>query len=498
MRVSGRSHAVSQSTVLACLLWCGALQLCVRSAESSSRTQADVSQQFEDELVSSYTAPLTSVATERAARHGIDLQHRLPNGRTVHEQLRGAAAAVLPECVDSLHLRPQFVESLNSSLPAHLPPAPCGRTLRLLFLRQRPEPTPVTEKLQDMGSMLYREYALGGALLRLGHNVTFATLAHLDQLGDLTQYDAIYTCKLFTYEFTRDVLKASGVPLVYDYVDNKVWWTWLSNTSALPYPDIKDRMYLFDLIITGNRFMKAAHELLFPGTSAATVYHQHANYAGFGRKDRSAPVRVVAIHDTNIGKFDAERLLHVKVQEYAEAHGLEVRISGYTGHGWDPQEFATYLTTQDVGDQLGWYMGYSSVDVAVVWPWLDGPAHSCAKPSLRLFFWMSLGVPVIVFPELSYSDWLVQWGYPLVAANEEDVVMWLDRLAADPQLRQNVSQMGLEMAAEASTEAIARQWADTVCEFLDTKQQQHQGGGRSMHASKPSDGARVQRLQRRQ
>lgn len=44
---------------------------------------------------------------------------------------------------------------------------------------------------------------------------------------------------------------------------------------------------------------------------------------------------------------------------------MELRIAGYTGHGWDPQEFKTYLQAQDLADQMGWYMGYSSVDVAV-------------------------------------------------------------------------------------------------------------------------------------
>lgn len=46
-----------------------------------------------------------------------------------------------------------------------------------------------------------------------------------------------------------------------------------------------------------------------------------------------------------------------------------------------------------------------------------------------MMFWLSLGVPVIVYPELSYLDWVVEWGYPLVAWKEDDVVMWLERCA---------------------------------------------------------------------
>lgn len=49
--------------------------------------------------------------------------------------------------------------------------------------------------------------------------------------------------------------------------------------------------------------------------------------------------------------------------------------------------------------QLGWYMGYSAVDAAVVWPVdpLDAELV-CLKPSLRVVFWMSLVRPA---PSLS-------------------------------------------------------------------------------------------------
>ena len=59
-------------------------------------------------------------------------------------------------------------------------------------------------------------------------------------------------------------------------------------------------------------------------------------------------------------------------------------------------------------------MGYSSVDVAVVFREAQDPVFACAKPSSRAAMWWSLSVPVVLYGQLSHIELCLQYGYPLV------------------------------------------------------------------------------------
>ena len=61
------------------------------------------------------------------------------------------------------------------------------------------------------------------------------------------------------------------------------------------------------------------------------------------------------------------------------------------------------------------------MDVAVIWPKAYVQFHICYKPTNRLAHFASLGIPTVVYPFASYIDILVDFGYPLVAENLDDV-----------------------------------------------------------------------------
>lgn len=65
--------------------------------------------------------------------------------------------------------------------------------------------------------------------------------------------------------------------------------------------------------------------------------------------------------------------------------------------------------------------GFSTVDVAVIWPKAYVQFHICYKSTAELAHFASLGIPTIVYPFASYLDVLVDFGYPLVAENLADV-----------------------------------------------------------------------------
>ena len=45
----------------------------------------------------------------------------------------------------------------------------------------------------------------------------------------------------------------------------------------------------------------------------------------------------------------------------------------------------------------------------------------CYKPTSRLAYFASLGIPLVTYPFASYIDILVEFGYPLVAETLEEV-----------------------------------------------------------------------------
>lgn len=132
----------------------------------------------------------------------------------------------------------------------------------------------------------------------------------------------------------------------------------------------------------------------------------------------------------------------------------------------------------------------------------------CYKPTSRLAYFASLGIPLVTYPFASYIDILVEFGYPLVAETLEEVrwrlscrhcrgyrvqlapateasallhdvqkvetgvvpvlqaAVMLDKLLASPQLRQEASEKLLEIAKFLSVDELAEQYEQALCQFL--------------------------------
>jgi hypothetical protein len=252
------------------------------------------------------------------------------------------------------------------------------------------------------------------------------------------------------------MLQNSSVPLIWDHVDE---WDGFPFWDLGKWP-LKEA---FAGVLTAGRVAKVAFDKA--GIPAQVLYHNHANYANFHRADRSPPVRVLALQgDYHSRDSDIFPML----EEYCEKNNLTFRSGHYTGRGWEVQEYAQMLQEglPNYGAQQGWYMGFRSVDVAVLWPKGYTQFHICYKPTSRLAQFASLGIPVVTYPFASYIDVLVEFGYPLVAETLEEASAMLDQLVARPELRQEASAKLLEIARFLSVEELSEQYENALCHFL--------------------------------
>ena len=128
-----------------------------------------------------------------------------------------------------------------------------------------------------------------------------------------------------------------------------------------------------------------------------------------------------------------------------------------------PRLFNSDLT--DVGRQSGFYLGYQDVDIAVVWPPDSSSSFFCVKPAGRPAIWWSLGVPVIMYPNLSYLELISKHGYPLVASSVEDVISLLDQLVICAEFRNLCAEVGLAISEELDVNVVAGQFAGELCEI---------------------------------
>ena len=98
------------------------------------------------------------------------------------------------------------------------------------------------------------------------------------------------------------------------------------------------------------------------------------------------------------------------------------------------------------------------MDVAVIWPKVYVQFHICYKPTNRLAHFASLGIPTVVYPFASYIDILVEFGYPLVAENLDDVSLCSQNL----RLAGRMSTWYLGRVLQCLHEAIGRSRAQML------------------------------------
>jgi len=363
--------------------------------------------------------------------------------------------ATLSRCLHTLNLFKSIKMFHDGVLPPReVLPSCAHRKFRLLFVLEKTSDYYKGRQIQsELASVNIRLFAFAAELAKRGHTALVADVDHLHQV-EIEKLDAIIFVKVLEQGFQQ--LQNTSVPLIWDHVDE---W------DGFPFWDLGtwEHKETFTGVLTAGRVAKVAFDKA--GIPAHVLYHNHANYASFHRPDRTAPVKVIALQGDYHSK-DSD--VFPMLEQYCEERKLTFRSGHYTGRGWEVDEFAASLAqgVPNHGAQLGWYMGFNSVDIAVLWPKGYTQFHICYKPTSRLAQFASLGIPLVTYPFASYIDILVEFGYPLVAETLEEASAMLDHLVASPQLRQEASEKLLEIAKFLSVEELTESYEQALCEFL--------------------------------
>jgi len=88
-------------------------------------------------------------------------------------------------------------------------------------------------------------------------------------------------------------------------------------------------------------------------------------------------------------------------------------------------------------------------------------ANVLYKSASRFLFALSMGIPTIAYPFLSYFDAMVhgQTDYPAMASSEDELFRWLDYLVENKEARVALASKGLKLAERFEPEQIMDIWA---------------------------------------
>ena len=124
----------------------------------------------------------------------------------------------------------------------------------------------------------------------------------------------------------------------------------------------------------------------------------------------------------------------------------------------------------DIYDQNKYHTGIiESIDVAIIWPKDYSNSEIYFKPISRFMYWLSHGIPTIVYPTQSYIEVCKEFGYPLIAENTEEVLKWLEVLVTNTSFRSKMSRLSVEMAEKFSLQKQVQKYSDTFCVMSDSK-----------------------------
>ena len=80
-------------------------------------------------------------------------------------------------------------------------------------------------------------------------------------------------------------------------------------------------------------------------------------------------------------------------------------------------------TQNDIYDQRKYHTGeIDSIDIAIIWPKQFTDSEIYFKPITRFIYWLSHGIPTIVYPTQSYIEIAEDFDYPLVANSTSEVL----------------------------------------------------------------------------
>jgi len=87
-------------------------------------------------------------------------------------------------------------------------------------------------------------------------------------------------------------------------------------------------------------------------------------------------------------------------------------------------------------------------------------ANVLYKSASRFLFALSMGIPTIAYPFLSYFDAMAhgQTDYPAMASSEDELFRWLDYLVENKEARVALSNKGLKLSERFEPEQIMDIW----------------------------------------
>lgn len=392
------------------------------------------------------TEPMHSL--ERTLSGSIGGQSRL-----VASQVNSSTKNSWQFCTDFFRFDAAFVKQYNGTLPLYsLPHNTCrGRKLRVVFV--------MDNELDILGhfSKLWESEKLRGLAIlaemqRRGHHVVIADRSNIRAL-DLAHLDVAVFVKHFSKDVVSQVFKNTSFPLVLDLVDLDVPPSVLAE--------------FFDFALVNHRMQKVFFDQ--HGLPSFVNYHQQNNYAGLARTDRSSKVKVITMQGLITGQDKDIAELSTFLRSYCQEYNMSFRTGSYTGKGWDVEDFKQIVrkpAMTDLSNEIRWYMGMRETDVAILWPREHTGHFVCQKPIFRFVFMLSLGIPTITFPIMSYLDLIVAHGYPLVASNLDEVKFLLDLLRSSPEFRQQASSIGLKLAHQFNLQRTVDSYADSLCQIV--------------------------------
>ena len=244
-----------------------------------------------------------------------------------YRSARAASEQMLQTCIEGGGL----VNALRTTGKWAVPAVPqlnaCGDTKVHLVVVTSDNIKPEASTSQHMlGSFRMRGLPLPAYMLRHGHTVSWYSLNQHSSLFDGCLLDPDFQFP-FPFGPTSDgrpvvalVVKQRpdrfmqcfakhNIPVVLDLVDN-----------TLEYSKFKD----FKLILATNRASAMMYQQN-TGVRSIPLYHQPPNYAKFHRKDRSTPVRTIAMTHQRVNHGLETDMLAAVLGRYARSHNITFR-----------------------------------------------------------------------------------------------------------------------------------------------------------------------------
>mmetsp|Transcript_5378 Transcript_5378/g.17017 ORF Transcript_5378/g.17017 Transcript_5378/m.17017 type:complete len:490 (+) Transcript_5378:352-1821(+) len=199
-------------------------------------------------------------------------------------------------------------------------------------------------------------------------------------------------------------------------------------------------------------FTKAGYSLSF------VLEHQHTNLEARVNKIRDT-ARTIGFTGSRKNSEKGVTKLLAAVETWGKKNGMKV-IRTISNRMEDSKK------QNDVYDQKKYHTGLiNEVDIALVWPKIVSSSEVFFKPITRFVYWLSHGIPTIVFPTESYLEVGSRYNYPLFANNTDTVLEWLEILTLNSELRKNISSSGLEIAREFSLPRVVQKYENIFCEL---------------------------------